>query len=53
VILTTEKDWARLESMLPLTLPVATVALALEVEPADAFRTFLAERLAAERSAAA
>ena len=53
VILTTEKDWVRLESMLPLTLPVATVALALEVEPADAFRAFLAERLEAERSAAA
>ncbi len=53
VILTTEKDGVRLESMLPLALPVATVSLALEVEPADAFRAFLAERLAAERSAAA
>lgn len=52
VILTTEKDGVRLESMLPLALPVATMALALEVEPAEAFQAFLSERLAAERRAA-
>ncbi len=52
-IVTTEKDFARLRPLLPLALPVATVALSLEVEPADAFRTFIAERLALERSSAA
>lgn len=52
VIVTTEKDGVRLEAMLPLALPVATMALALEVEPAEAFRAFLAERLATERRAA-
>ncbi|MDE0829501.1 MAG: tetraacyldisaccharide 4'-kinase [Vicinamibacterales bacterium] len=52
VIVTTEKDGVRLESMLPLALPVATMALALEVEPARAFQAFLAERLAAERRVA-
>ena len=53
VIVTTEKDGVRLESMLPLALPVATVGLVLDVEPAGAFQAFLAERLAAERSTAA
>lgn len=52
VIVTTEKDGVRLESMLPLALPVATMALALEVEPVQAFQAFLAERLAAERRVA-
>lgn len=52
VIVTTEKDGVRLESMLPLALPVATMGLALEVEPAEAFQAFLVERLAAERRAA-
>ena len=53
VIVTTEKDAVRLESMLPLPLPLATVGLVVEVQPADAFHAFVAERLAVERSTAA
>ena len=52
-IVTTEKDLSRLRPLLPLAVPVATVALTLEVEPAEAFRAFFAERLALERSSAA
>jgi tetraacyldisaccharide 4'-kinase len=52
-IVTTDKDLVRFESCLPFTPPLATMSLTLTVEPAGEFRSFLAERLAAERSTAA
>ena len=52
-ILTTEKDGVRLQAWLPFEPPLATVPLTLGVEPAEEFQTFLADRLAAERTAAA
>ena len=52
-IVTTDKDRVRFESCLPLATPLATMSLTLTVEPAVEFRSFLAERLAAERSTAA
>jgi tetraacyldisaccharide 4'-kinase len=52
-ILTTEKDGVRLQAWLPFEPPLATVPLTLGVEPADQFRAFLADRLAAERASAA
>ena len=52
-ILTTEKDGVRLQAWLPFEPPLATVPLRVSVEPADEFRAFLADRLAAERASAA
>ena len=48
-IVTTAKDYVRLQPLQPLGVPLAVLALAIEVEPAAPFRMFLAERLAAER----
>ena len=52
-ILTTEKDGVRLQAWLPFEPPLATMPLRVSVEPADEFRVFLADRLAAERASAA
>lgn len=49
VVLTTEKDAVRLEGLTPSALPFFAVPLALRVDPADAFRDWLAARLAAAR----
>ena len=52
-ILTTEKDGVRLQTWLPFEPPLATMPLRVSVEPADEFRVFLADRIAAERTSAA
>jgi len=52
-VITTEKDAVRLQTWLPFEPPLATMPLSLNVEPADEFRSFLVDRLAAERSALA
>ena len=52
-IVTTGKDYVRLQPLQPLGVPLAVLALAIEVEPADRFRAFLASRLAAERDVSA
>ena len=52
-ILTTEKDGVRLQAWLPFEPPMATLPLTLGVEPVAAFKAFLADRLAAERTTAA
>jgi tetraacyldisaccharide 4'-kinase len=49
-IVTTEKDLVRLLPVGPMPMPVMWVPLAVQVEPASAFRTWLAGRLAAERA---
>ena len=51
-IVTTEKDFVRLEPWLPFEPALAAMPLTAAVVPAEPFRTFLAERLAAERSGA-
>jgi tetraacyldisaccharide 4'-kinase len=49
-IVTTEKDLVRLLPFRPLPLPVMWLPLTVELQPASAFRAWLAGRLAAERS---
>jgi tetraacyldisaccharide 4'-kinase len=49
-ILTTEKDLVRLLPFRPFPLPVMWLPLTVQIEPAAAFREWLAERLAVERS---
>jgi tetraacyldisaccharide 4'-kinase len=44
-VLTTAKDAVRLEALGPVGLPIAAVPLQVTVEPADAFRAWLFERL--------
>jgi tetraacyldisaccharide 4'-kinase len=51
-IVTTEKDLMRLLPFAPLPMPLCWVPLRATVEPADAFRRWLAERLADERARA-
>ena len=48
-ILTTEKDLVKLLPFRPIPLPVIWLPLAVRIEPARAFRDWLAARLAAER----
>ena len=48
-IVTTEKDLVRLLPFRPLPLPLIWLPLAIRIEPAPAFREWLAGRLAAER----
>jgi tetraacyldisaccharide 4'-kinase len=48
-IVTTEKDLVRLLPFRPLPSPVAWVPLDVRIEPAPAFRAWLAARLDAER----
>jgi tetraacyldisaccharide 4'-kinase len=48
-IVTTEKDLVRLLPFRPLPLPVMWLPLEVRIEPALAFREWLASRLAAER----
>jgi len=50
-LMTTEKDVMRLLSFRPLPLPLIWVPLDVRIEPAPAFRRWLSERLADERSA--
>jgi tetraacyldisaccharide 4'-kinase len=50
-LMTTEKDVMRLLSFRPLPLPLMWVPLDVRIEPAPAFRRWLGERLADERSA--
>ena len=47
--MTTEKDLMRLLPFAPLPMPLCWVPLRARIEPADAFRRWLAERLADER----
>jgi tetraacyldisaccharide 4'-kinase len=49
-IVTTEKDLVRLLPFRPLPLPVMWLPLTAGLEPASAFRAWLAARLAAERA---
>jgi tetraacyldisaccharide 4'-kinase len=49
-IVTTEKDLMRLLPFAPFALPLCWVPLQVRIEPADAFRRWLAERLADERA---
>jgi tetraacyldisaccharide 4'-kinase len=49
-VLTTAKDAVRLEPLGPFALPVAWLPVELHVEPADAFRAWLAGRLASARA---
>lgn len=51
-IVTTEKDFVRLEPWLPFEPALAAMPLTAAVVPEEPFRVFLAERLAAERSGA-
>jgi tetraacyldisaccharide 4'-kinase len=48
-ILTTEKDLVRLLPFRPMPLPVMWLPLSVRIEPAPAFREWLAGRLSAER----
>ena len=48
-IVTTEKDLVRLLPFRPLALPLIWLPLTVRIEPAPAFREWLAGRLAAER----
>jgi len=50
-LITTEKDVMRLLRFRPLPLPLIWVPLDVRIEPAPAFRRWLGERLANERSA--
>ncbi len=52
-LVTTEKDVMRLLQFRPLPLPLMWVPLVVRIEPAQAFRRWLGERLTAERSAEA
>ena len=47
LVLTTEKDAVRLEPLAPFDFAVAAVPLRVTVEPADRFRAWLVERVAA------
>jgi tetraacyldisaccharide 4'-kinase len=49
-IMTTEKDLVRLLPFRPLPLPVLWLPLTVVLEPASAFRAWLAGRIAAERA---
>lgn len=49
-IVTTEKDLMRLLPFAPFVMPLCWVPLCASIEPADAFRRWLAERLADERA---
>ncbi|HSP92484.1 MAG TPA: tetraacyldisaccharide 4'-kinase, partial [Vicinamibacterales bacterium] len=49
-IITTEKDLIRLLPFRPMPLPVLWLPLTVRIDPAPAFRAWLAGRLAAERS---
>ena len=49
-IVTTDKDFVRLEPWLPFDPVLATMPLTCAVTPEAPFRAFIAERLAAERS---
>ena len=51
-IVTTDKDFVRLEPWLPFEPVLATMPLTCVVTPAAPFRAFIAARLAAERSTA-
>jgi tetraacyldisaccharide 4'-kinase len=48
-VLTTDKDAVRLRRFAPLPVLVARVPLSVRVEPADAFRTWMLDRLARAR----
>jgi len=50
-IMTTEKDLMRLIPLAPFALPVCYVPLDTAIEPGEAFRRWLGERLADERAA--
>ncbi len=50
-IVTTDKDFVRLEPWLPLDPVLATMSLTCSVTPEAPFRAFIAGRLAAERAA--
>jgi hypothetical protein len=50
-VLTTDKDAVRPRVLRPLPGPVAAVPLTVAVEPADAFREWLMDRLSAIRAA--
>ena len=50
VVLTTEKDMVRLRPLAPFDVPVASVPLRVEIEPAERFRSWLVDRLRAARS---
>ena len=52
VVLTTEKDVVRLRPLAPFGVPVASVPLHVEIEPAERFRSWLADRLRSARSRA-
>jgi hypothetical protein len=47
LVLTTEKDLMRLLPFHPLPFPLAWVPLAVDIEPRDAFRQWLVERVPA------
>ena len=47
LVLTTEKDAVRLAPLAPFDFAAAAVPLRVEVEPADRFRAWLLERVAA------
>jgi hypothetical protein len=49
VVLTTEKDAVRLAACDLGELPIASVPLVVGVEPADAFRAWLTERITVSR----
>ncbi|MFO7693651.1 MAG: tetraacyldisaccharide 4'-kinase [Vicinamibacterales bacterium] len=49
-IMTTEKDLVRLLPFRPIPLPLMWLPLTVRIDPAPAFRAWLAGRLAAERS---
>lgn len=49
-ILTTEKDAMRLRRLRPLPAPIASVPLDVAIEPADAFRAWLFDRLREARA---
>ena len=51
-IVTTDKDFVRLEPWLPFDPVLATMSLSCAVTPEAPFRAFIGERLAVERSAA-
>ena len=48
-VITTEKDLVRLQLYAPFAFPMLSVSLRVRVEPADRFRSWLTERLAAAR----
>lgn len=52
LVITTEKDAVRLESLLAAGAPWAFLPMRVSIEPAAAFRAWLAARLAAARTAA-